>query len=98
VPQAESGLASGVVNTAFLLGGSLGLAALASVAAARTASLTLAGATHIEALAAGYRAAFLVGAGFAVLAALLAACLLRKAAPAATVAPVSADGVGRGDA
>ena len=78
-PQADSGLASGVVNTAFLLGGSLGLAALASVASARTARLTLAGTTHLEALTGGYRAAFLVGAGLALLAALLSVSMLRFA-------------------
>jgi EmrB/QacA subfamily drug resistance transporter len=79
VPHEESGLASGVVNTAFLLGGSLGLAALASVASARTAGLTLAGATHLEALAGGYGAAFLVCAGFVLLAALLSVSMLRLA-------------------
>jgi len=78
-PQADSGLASGVVNTALLLGGSLGLAALASVASARTARLTLAGTTHLEALAGGYRAAFLAGAGLALLAALLSMSMLRFA-------------------
>ena len=31
----ESGLASGIVNTAFMMGGSLGLAVLASLSAAR---------------------------------------------------------------
>ena len=36
VEPGESGLASGVVNTAFMMGGALGLAVLASVAAAVT--------------------------------------------------------------
>src|SRR5581483_8232457 len=35
----ESGLASGIVNTAFMMGGALGLAVLASVAASRTSHL-----------------------------------------------------------
>ncbi|WP_241117361.1 MFS transporter, partial [Achromobacter xylosoxidans] len=37
VEPGQSGLASGVVNTAFMMGGALGLAVLASLAAARTA-------------------------------------------------------------
>lgn len=71
----ESGLASGVVNTAFMMGGALGLAVLASLAAARTDGLRAAGEPPLEALTAGYAAAFAVGAGFAVVAALVAAFL-----------------------
>ena len=84
VPHTESGLASGIVNTAFMMGGSLGLAVLASVASARTASIVGAGMEHMTALAGGYQAAFLVGACFAVLAALIGGSLIRQAAvPAA---------------
>ena len=38
VEPSESGLASGIVNTAFMMGGALGLAILASLAASRTGS------------------------------------------------------------
>ena len=79
VPHTESGLASGIVNTAFMLGGSLGLAVLASVAAARTGKLMAVDVTSIAALAGGYQAAFLCGAAFALLAALLGWLLLRPA-------------------
>ena len=86
VPHTESGLASGIVNTAFMMGGSLGLAVLASVASARTASLVSGGAGHMVSLAGGYQAAFLVGACFALLAALIGGLLIRKTA--APVAPM----------
>jgi MFS family permease len=77
VEQSESGLASGVVNTAFMMGGALGLAVLASLAAARTENLLAAGAAPAAALNGGYHAAFAVGAVFAAAAALLSAVLLR---------------------
>ena len=58
----ESGVASGVVNTSFMMGGALGLAILASLAAARTSGLAAAGADAATALSGGYHLAFLLGA------------------------------------
>lgn len=77
VGPSESGLASGVVNTAFMMGGSLGLAVLASLASLRTQTLASAGHTQGFALTGGYQWAFLAGACFAALGALLGALLIR---------------------
>jgi EmrB/QacA subfamily drug resistance transporter len=83
VKPEESGLASGIVNTAFMMGGALGLAVLASLAASRTETLTADGDGHIAALTGGYHLAFGVGALFAIGAALTGALLLRIGGPPA---------------
>ena len=64
-PQ-EAGLASGVVNTSFMMGGALGLAILASLADSRTTNLVAGGDDALVALNSGYHVAFLVGAIFTV--------------------------------
>ena len=77
VEQSEAGLASGIVNTSFMMGGALGLAVLASVAASRTNHLLAAGSAQLDALVGGYRIAFMLGATFAAIAAAASARLLR---------------------
>jgi EmrB/QacA subfamily drug resistance transporter len=84
VDQTEAGLASGVVNTSFMMGGALGLAVLASLAASRTDTLLASGESQVAALTGGYHVAFLVGAIFALVAAGLGAFLLREPTPEAT--------------
>ena len=73
----ESGLASGLVNTSFMMGGALGLAVLVSISTARTESLTASGAAPVEALNGGLQAAFAVGAVAALLAAVIGGAFLR---------------------
>jgi EmrB/QacA subfamily drug resistance transporter len=90
----ESGLASGIVNTSFMMGGALGLAILASLSAARTADALAEGAAMPVALNDGYQVAFLLGAICAAIAGALA-FLLRPASPPAeavgTPAPAEAE-------
>src|SRR5438874_2632992 len=80
VAPEESGLASGVVNTAFMMGGALGLAVLASLAASRSDSLRATGHGPLAALVGGYHGAFVVGAVFAATAALVGVSLIRVGA------------------
>ncbi len=76
VDPSEAGLASGVVNTSFMMGGAVGLAVLASLAQSRTDSLRASGDGALTALTGGYHAAFVLGSLFAVAAAALGAVLL----------------------
>jgi membrane protein implicated in regulation of membrane protease activity len=77
VEPVDSGLASGIVNTAFMLGGALGLAVLASLAARFTGDLIATGTVPVVALNGGYQLAFAASALFAIVAALLGAFWLR---------------------
>jgi EmrB/QacA subfamily drug resistance transporter len=81
VEPTEAGLASGLVNTSFMMGGALGLAILASLSASRSDNLLASGDTRLEALTGGYHAAFLVGALFAVAGAALSAWLISAEQP-----------------
>ncbi|HEU4592149.1 MAG TPA: MFS transporter [Steroidobacteraceae bacterium] len=86
VSPSDSGLASGMVNTAFMMGGSLGLAVLASLAAGQTDAALAQGAAEIAALNTGYRLAFLVGAICAAAAGIIGGAFMRTRAAASHAA------------
>jgi EmrB/QacA subfamily drug resistance transporter len=73
----EAGLASGLINTSQQVGGALGLAVLATVATGTTNDVIASGERNpLVSLTEGFQDAFLVGAGMALLGALLAATLI----------------------
>jgi EmrB/QacA subfamily drug resistance transporter len=82
VAPAEAGLASGLVNTARLVGGALGLAVLAAIATAQTKSDLHSGTVSAHAaLTSGFQLAFLIAAGFAVAGGLVALFGLPRIVP-----------------
>src|SRR5690242_124232 len=77
----DAGLASGLVNTSMQVGGSIGLAVLATLSTERTNTLLADGEGHLQALNSGYHVAYLIGAGLAAIAVAIAVFVLRAPAP-----------------
>jgi EmrB/QacA subfamily drug resistance transporter len=78
VKEEERGLASGLLNSSAQVGTALGLAVLFAVAVARADAVAVGGEPGSEALVAGYRWAFFVGAAIAALGAAAALRLVRR--------------------
>jgi EmrB/QacA subfamily drug resistance transporter len=78
VEEDEAGLASGLFNTSQQVGGALGLAILASLAASRTTSAISSGVGQAQALVDGYTRAYLVAGALSVAALVLVALFIRR--------------------
>lgn len=73
----DSGLASGINNTMQQIGGAVGLAILATLAASRTDKATEDGKDLVHAVTEGYHLAFMVSAGLVTAALVVAAVVIR---------------------
>jgi EmrB/QacA subfamily drug resistance transporter len=97
VAPADSGIASGLFNTTQQVGGAMGLTVLSAFVTARTNSLNRDGKEQAESLIGGYHLAFLIAAGFVLVALFIAAVMLRTI-PEPAGQPQSSETVDQEDA
>jgi EmrB/QacA subfamily drug resistance transporter len=86
IDPSDSGLVSGLISTSQMIGGALGLALLASVAVAATAT-TGVGQPTLDALNSGYHSAWLVAAALSLITTILCATQLRNTPSAPPTEP-----------
>ncbi|MFI5274352.1 MAG: MFS transporter [Ktedonobacterales bacterium] len=90
VKQADSGLASGLMNTAQRVGSGIGIAMLVAVLVARVGAFGAQ--TDAATLSAGFQLAFLGAAAFALLGSMLALAIIRQPAPTSKQGTADAEG------
>jgi EmrB/QacA subfamily drug resistance transporter len=83
VAEQESGLAAGLVDSSFNIGGALGIAILSAVAVASTDETLTGRDAQLRAITAGYQTAFAVAVGLALAGLLVALLLLGRTSPSA---------------
>jgi EmrB/QacA subfamily drug resistance transporter len=87
----DAGMASGLVNTTTQVGGAIGLAVLATLAAGRTSGQIREGVANAAALNSGFHLAYLVAAAAVVLSVLVAIVVLHTPQPAGDVHAVEGE-------
>jgi EmrB/QacA subfamily drug resistance transporter len=78
VAEHESGLAAGLVDSAFHVGSALGIAIVTTVAVARMEDVLEGGGAELSAITEGFQSVFVAAAGFAIVGALVALLLLKR--------------------
>jgi EmrB/QacA subfamily drug resistance transporter len=92
VPHEDAGAASGIVTTAFQVGGAIGLALVSTAATSRVGDALAAGASQPQALADGFERGIIVAAGIAVLNLLVGAVRAPRIKPDAALVAEAAAG------